>query len=134
MSFQIQTINNSSLIYPATVELPMATDEILTANLILPQLNVPITQITLTDATETTDLTFDSATNYYAFISGTTQLPISYSFMINNNTDHIINIVNSDTVSLTAGVSEMEDNSTYLMTIHFNATGSIARMSAIKIA
>lgn len=49
MSFQIQTINNPFLIYPATIELPMASDEILTANLIFPQLNINTIQITLTD-------------------------------------------------------------------------------------
>lgn len=146
INIQLLPVGSNSPPAPIALELAMTSDETLSAFYTYPQMNSLGTEVTLTNASEPRDLTLDTASNYHYIFSAAPPLPISYSFIINNNSGQTITLLGttggSNLVTITyvngsptvENSADLVDDAVYEITFHFNSTGTSAKCGVARLA
>lgn len=145
VNIQLLPVGSNSPPAPIALELAMTSDETLSAFYTFPQTGSLGTEVTLTNASAPRTLTLDTSSNYYAIFSGAPPLPISYSFLINNNSGQTITLAgtasgNLVTITFVNGIeteaneAELLDDAVYEITFHFNSTGTSAKCGVVRLA
>ena len=135
VNVQIFPVGASSVPGPIAFGLTVGAGVTLAANLTKPQLSSNLTEVTLQGATvAAAPVTFDTAPAYFTAFSGSPALPISYSFVINNDSGNSVTLTNSASVTVTFGAPLLANGSVYEVTLHFNAAGTTAKAGIAQIA
>ena len=126
VTVQIFPVGASSVPTPIVYGLPINFGTTLSANLTHPQLSSTLTEVTLTNGFPPGPglLSLDSAANYFAAFSGHPGMPVSYSFVVNNNSGVAVSVGNSPTVTKSYAPALLQDQAVYEFTLHFGATGA----------